>query len=197
MNLTIVSCKIFKDELEKILPALQKEISICKIDIQYLPAALHIDERKIEAGIKGAFGNLQGQNKVLLYGCMCHTNMGSVAGENLFLPMGNCIDSFITPKQKQEFENGLNIHYLTSGWVRFWKDIFAGKIDGWDPVTARMNLGVNDKALILDTGCLTITETDMFELFEYTGLSVEIASITLDYFTGNVIDLCKRFLNQL
>jgi hypothetical protein len=83
-------------------------------------------------------------------------------------------------------ENGKNVHFMTPGWIDFWKDIFTGKNEkGWDPITARMNLGVNDKIILLDNGCTKITDEDVLEIFDYIDLPVEIEKIDLDYFLEN------------
>ncbi|MHC6203308.1 DUF1638 domain-containing protein [Breznakiellaceae bacterium SP9] len=197
MELTLLSCGIFKPELDTLVPMLQKELGLERLDIVYLPSGLHIEEKRLEAGILHALSGFDPKRTALLYGSMCHPEMARIAACSgaPFLAAPNCIDAFITREHKAALERGLNVHYLTAGWLRFWKDIFEGA-PGWDPVSARMNLGVNDKAILLDSGCAPCTEEDLFELFEYIGLPIEVEPITLDYFQANVLEVCRRCYSQ-
>ncbi|GHV84185.1 hypothetical protein AGMMS50212_15250 [Spirochaetia bacterium] len=134
---------------------------------------------------------------------MCHPEMQKIAAVNSiphndvavpFLKVPNCIDVFLSPEKKHELDAGMNVHYMSAGWIKFWKDIFVGG-PGWDPVTARMMLGVNDKIVILDTGCVTLSEEDIFEIFDYIQLPIEVEKITLDYFKNMIFELCVKALN--
>lgn len=59
MSLCILSCGIFQQELEKIIPEIKKEeMGIDDIEINYLPSALHVDNNKLEDGIKKAWKHL-------------------------------------------------------------------------------------------------------------------------------------------
>jgi hypothetical protein len=196
-HLTILSCGIFKPELEKIFPDVQAELADTVLEIVYVPSALHQDEKKLEEGLRAALKKIDPAEKiVLLFGSMCHLEMTRILSDAgfsgaYFLKTENCIDAFLPPKKKQELDGGLNIHYLSAGWIQFWQDIFAGG-PGWDPVSARMALGVNDKAIILDTGCRALSDEELFEIFEYTQLPVEVEPISTDFFKANVLELCRR-----
>ncbi|GHV84183.1 hypothetical protein AGMMS50212_15230 [Spirochaetia bacterium] len=56
-------------------------------------------------------------------------------------------------------------------------------------------LGVNDKIVILDTGCVTLSEEDIFEIFDNIQLPIEVEKITLDYFKNMIFELCVKALN--
>ncbi|GMO24463.1 MAG: hypothetical protein Ta2B_03850 [Termitinemataceae bacterium] len=203
----IICCAIFKPELQEILPSLERELKAhlnCdqnpiddeyQLHITYIPAALHDDNNKLLHALSEELVNTAGSRTktVLLYGSMCHPDMCKITAEHncvCFTPP-NCIDVFMSKEKKQSFEKGLNVHFMTAGWIAFWKDIFSGENPhGWDPITARMNLGVNDKIIILDSGCVQITDEDILEIFDYIQLPVEVEKLDLDYFKKNVLELC-------
>jgi hypothetical protein len=196
-HLTILSCGIFKPELEKIIPEVQAELADTVLKIVYVPSALHQDEKKLEEGLRAALKNFDLDEKiVVLFGCMCHHEMARILSDAgfsgaPFLKMPNCIGAFLPPQKKQELDAGLNVHYMSAGWIQFWQDIFAGG-PGWDPVSARMALGVNDKIIILDTGCRRLSDEELFEIFEYTQLPIEVEVISTDFFKTTVLELCKQ-----
>ncbi|GMO30307.1 MAG: hypothetical protein Ta2F_05730 [Termitinemataceae bacterium] len=190
MDMNIICCGIFKPELEKIIPKLEKEFPEYSLHVNYVASALHDDNNKLKEGINSAVCSKV--NTILMYGSMCHPQMEDIAKpqRSVYFKFPNCIDVFLSKEKKAELEQGLNVHFMTSGWIEFWKDIFEGKNgNGWDPVTARINLGVNDKIIILDTGCKKLSDEDIFEIFDYIQLPIEVEKIQLDYFTQNVIDL--------
>ncbi|GMO60221.1 MAG: hypothetical protein Ta2G_20250 [Termitinemataceae bacterium] len=188
----IICCGIFKNEMMQILPLLPPSLDV---NITFLESALHDNENNLNAALdmvvnEIAHNGAHNEKKIaFFYGSMCHPDMCGIAcacGAQCF-SQANCIDVFLRNEEKQKLENGQNVHFMTSGWIEFWKDIFCGRNNnGWDSTTARINLGVNDKIILLDSGCTKITDEDVLEIFDYIDLPVEIEKITLDYFLENV-----------
>jgi hypothetical protein len=49
---------------------------------------------------------------------------------------------------------------------------------------------------VLDTGVFEITDEELFEFFDFTQVPVEVMKISLDYFKGLVLGLCKKRLES-
>jgi hypothetical protein len=63
-------------------------------------------------------------------------------------------------------------------------------------VDARINFGSFDRIVVLDCGLFAITDEALFDFFEFTQVPVEVMPITLDYFKGVSVDLCRRILQR-
>jgi hypothetical protein len=81
------------------------------------------------------------------------------------------------------------ILWFTPGWLRSWKTVFK-RYFSWDDADANANFpGYYDKIIVLDglgleEKYMTQHAEDILELFDWTGLEVEFAPITLDRFKG-------------
>jgi hypothetical protein len=198
MEFSILSCGIFKLELEKILPDLKKEFAADNIDISsisYISPALHVDNDKLKTGLLNGLAPLDGKKIALLFGSMCHPDLAKLTEKmdiNYF-KVPNCIEVILSPERKREIENGANVFFMSAGWLQCWKDIFQNG-QGWDATDARINLGIYDKIVVLDSGLVPIVEEDLFEFFDYTSVPVEVEPITMDHFKQLLIEVCKRTL---
>jgi hypothetical protein len=205
MDVRVLSCGIFQPELEKILPGVRMELADCGIDVSFVAPALHVDYKKLKAGISEGLESLEtragdaeyakngGREKLLLYGSMCHPDIAQIAGEHaaIYPSQGNCIDMFLSPEEKKRIEGGDNVFFMTGGWFKYWRDIFQ-QGQGWDSIDARINFGRYDKILVLDSGSHDISEEELFEFFDYIQVPIDIEPITLDYFRKLVADICRR-----
>ena len=59
----------------------------------------------------------------------------------------NCIDMLADIEQRKKISGGKKIYWLSSGWLKFWKQIFKD----WDIGLANETFPQNDKAIILDS----------------------------------------------
>jgi hypothetical protein len=190
----ILSCGVFQKELEQILPDIKSAIPDSDFVFVYVEPALHDDNDKLKAGIDNALEPIDEKISAFLFGFMCHPDLPQIAaaaGAVCPKQEKNCMELFLAPELKAEFDKSGNIYYMTEGWVKMYlNDIQTGQ--GWDPIDARINFGSFDKIVILDTGFLDVSDEELFELYEYTDTPIEIESISLDYFKKSIIDLCLR-----
>jgi hypothetical protein len=190
----VLSCGIYRLELEKILPEIQVEIG-ADLQINYLPPALDVNEKCLASAITEGLHALGGKKAMLLYGRMCHTNMAGITKDTgaLYPRAANCVEAFLSPEKKKEMDAAGNVYYLTMSGLKLWREIYQ-QGHGWDAVDARINFGSFDKIVVLDCGLFEITDEELFDFFEFTQVPVEVMPISLDYFKGVVLDICRKLL---
>jgi hypothetical protein len=192
----VLSCGIFQPELERLLPEIMRELGGREIEVSFVPPALHVDYKKLKAGIMEGLAPFDGRATLLLFGSMCHPEISKIAGEHgaVHLRECNCIDAMLTPERKRELESAGRTFFLTAGWLQSWRDIFQ-QGQGWhDPVDARMNLGFYDQMLVLDSGVYEIKDEDLLDFFDYAQVPIDVEPIDLEHFKKTVVDICGGIL---
>jgi hypothetical protein len=192
MSLHILSCGIFQDELEKIIPEIKREADI-DIKIKYLPPALHNDNNKLGEGINNGLESLRGKKTILLYGDKCHPGLDAITKDLCIYNHGtaNCIELILGPERKKELDKTGNIIYMTSGWLKYWRDIFQQDIL---PGTGNPRIIMEgiDKVIVLDTGARQLTDEKILEFYDCVQIPVEVETISLDYFKKTIIGTLTR-----
>ncbi|MDR2097907.1 MAG: DUF1638 domain-containing protein [Spirochaetaceae bacterium] len=196
MSLSIVSCGIFRYELEKVLPEIEAELG-CAVSVDFLTPALDVNASLLEKSVTEKLDLNQKQKTALLYGSMCHTEWPRITEKSgaPYPRASNCAEMLLSPEKKKELDAGGNVYFLTMGGLKQWKEIYR-QGHGWDAADARVNFGYFDKIIVLDSGVFEIKDEDLFEFFEFTQIPVETMSISLDYFTSVVTGLCRKLLNS-
>jgi hypothetical protein len=197
MEVRIVACGIFQPELEQVLRQIREERpNDCIIDVTYVPPALHVDYDRLKDGITNALDHVSEQKKILLFGSMCHPEIGEFTEKYhvVRLSPGNCIELILGKDRQKEIEKTAKVFYLTPGWLQNWEDIFR-RGQGWDEIDARQNMGFYDKILLLDTGVSEFSDEDLLEFFEYTQVPIEIEKVDLAVFKENVVKAIEKALD--
>jgi hypothetical protein len=194
MGLTIISCGIFRLELEKIHSELEAELG-CGVELDFLPSALDVKADLLEKAVTEKFVQHEKQKTVLLYGSMCHTEWPRIIRTQgaVYPKPSNCAEILLSPERKKAFDERENIYFLAMSGLKNWKEIYR-QDHGWDDADALVNFGYFEKIVVLDTGVFEISEEDLFEFFDYTQKPVEVMQISLDYFKSLVLDLCRKQL---
>jgi hypothetical protein len=194
MCLAIISCGIFRYELEKIQPEIEAALGR-RVEIDFLTPALDVNAGLLEQSVVEVLERHQGEKKVLLYGSMCHTEWPRITEkrETVFPKAANCVEVLLGTDKKKELDESGNVYFLTMGGLRQWKEIYR-QGHGWDDADARVNFGYFEKIVVLDTGVFPISDEDLFEFFDFTLVPVVVMRISLDHFKSVVLDLCKRQL---
>jgi hypothetical protein len=196
-TLSIVSCGIFRYELEKILPEVEAELGT-RIAVDFLAPALDVNAALLEKSVAEKLELYKDQKSILLYGGMCHTEWARITKNNdVVFPKkcANCIEILLGPDKKKELDAEGNIYFLSSGGLKQWKEIYL-QGHGWDDADARVNFGYFEKIIVLDSGIFEIKDEDLFEFFEFTQVPVELMKISLDHFKSVIIDMCTRQLKR-
>jgi hypothetical protein len=195
--LPIIACGVFRWELEKIRPAVERELGV-SLETVFMQPALDVSDEKLEAAVSSAAGAFADRPVGLLYGSACHSDMPRFAGAlGAVAPTipRNCAELLISPAKKRELDATGAPYYLTLGSLKLWREIYC-EARGWDNADALVNFGRCDRILLLDTGAVDYTEEEIFSFFEYAQVPVEIIKIDLDYFTDTVLALCKKILSD-
>ncbi len=196
MDARIVACGILQPELELIMKRI-KELQPpgTEIKVTYVPPGLHVDYDKLKDGITSTLDTVTDDKKVLLFGSMCHPEIGEFTEKYgvVRLEPGNCVEMILGKERQREIEKTAKVFYLTPGWLQNWRDIFK-KGQGWDEVDARINFGFYDKILLLDTGVAPLNDDELLEFFDYTQVPIEIESVDLSLFQNNITEALRRAL---
>jgi hypothetical protein len=194
MSLTIISCGVFRCELEKIRPEIESELG-CGIELDFLPSALDVNADLLEKSVTEKFERYRNQKNVLLYGGMCHTEWPRIIGdrETVYPRASNCAEVLLGSEKKKEFDERENVYFLAMSGLKQWKEIYQ-QGHGWDAADARVNFGYFEKIIVLDTGVFEISDEDLFEFFDFVQIPVEVMKISLDHFKSLVLDLCRKQL---
>jgi hypothetical protein len=198
-SIPVLSCGIYQLELESILPEIAEELG-AELSIRYLPPALDVSETRLAEALAKELpenGSREPGSKtsLLLYGRMCHTDMAGITRDTgaVYPGAANCVEAFLSPEKKRKMDATGNVYYLTMSGLKLWREIYR-QGHGWDEVDARINFGSFDKIVVLDCGLFEITDEALFEFFEFTQVPVEVMPITLEYFKGLILDLCRQIL---
>ena len=189
MKLPILSCGIFKYELKAVRADIERELG-AELTADYLPPALDLNFELMETTLRA---HLDGTPTALLYGYMCHPQMGDISAEcgAALTCRANCAAMFISPERADELRGEENVFFLTLGGLRQWRDIYiAGH--HWDDFDGRSNFGYIDRIVLLDSGVFAYTDEELFEFYEFTQTPIDVEEITLDHFKQSVIDVCRR-----
>jgi len=187
MKIPMLSCGIFKYELEAARADIERELG-AELAARFLPPALDLDFVIMEAALRE---ELDGSPTALLYGSMCHPQLTDIAAQvGADLPCrANCAAMFLPTERNAELAADGNVFFLTLGGLRQWRDIYIGG-HGWDDFDARSNFGYIDRIILLDSGVFEYTDEEIFDFYEFTQTPIEVEPISLDFFTQNVVELC-------
>ena len=179
----VITCKIFKDEIEAI------SIDRSKASFQWIDAALHADPERMEKEIARMVTQIdQVKNIRFLFGNGCHPDMCEIAkkaGAGL-PPEKNCIHAFLGAAQAKALEENRTM-IVSPGWIEAWGGIMEGL--GWDETDVRINLGRYDRILLLDPEIVALNEETLLEFFDLVQVPIETMKLELTYF--------KNFVNKV
>ena len=135
MKIPMLSCGIFKYELEAVRAEIERELG-AELAARFLPPALDLDFVIMEAALRE---ELDGAPTALLYGSMCHPQLGDIAAQvGADLPCrANCAAMFLPTERNAELAADGNVFFLTLGGLRHasaaWASVLSGFVScfGW------------------------------------------------------------------
>jgi hypothetical protein len=194
MGVSLISCGIFRYELERVLPEIETELG-CKIAADFLAPALDENADLLEESVTEKLAAQQGKKKALRYGDICHTEWPRITEKSgtVYPKAANCAEILLGSERKKEIDALENVYFLTMGGLKQWKEIYQ-QGHGWDAADARVHFGYFEKVIVLDTGVFEISDEDLFEFFDFCQVPVETMKISLDQFKSVILDLCRRQL---
>ncbi len=179
----LISCGIFADELKAVL----RKHGITRA-ITWIEAALHTDLPRLESQIIRSLSSphIKNRQPCLFFGSGCLSGFCSRGLDVETLPASDCIEAFIGSEEKLKFESQ-GCFILTPGWVRSWHSMMASL--GWDAAEVRINLGRYEKILVFDARINPLSDEEIINFFDLTGLFVDVARLDFDHFESMVHDL--------
>ena len=182
---TMIACGIFRDEIEKVSVDLG-----FPFQARYLGPGLHVnfDELKdaLNEELKRAMSD-GSQGIIVAYG-QCHPRIDEILKPYpaALVDCQNCVDAFITRKAMEDKAREGLFFYLSPGWLAAWRDIFNRL--GWDPETARMQMGSFKGSVYIDTlNDAASREKELLEFFDFTNLPFTIMPVELDHFKSLIV----------
>jgi hypothetical protein len=186
MRINILSCGIFRPELDMVIAEIRDKFEDHAIEITYLPPSLHVYPLKMEEELTRNLDKMKDSKVLLLYGSMCHTDLPRILEKyNALVPQEkNCIEIMLKPEIKNTMDKAGNINYLTAGWLKTWKEISTG------------GAMIGDKIIYLDCGANLISDEEILDFFDCANLPIETVPITLDNFKEVIIKLCAEIIES-
>ena len=198
-NHIVISCGTLRPELDHL-----QEIGFLNArKILYTAPGLHEDYRKLKAqlidGLEQAVE--YSKNIIVVYGGNCYLDLKKAPPEHiddlLNRSEGNisrtkatrCIDMLVDAENRERIARGEKVYWITPGWLKYWKAIFAG----WDDAKANETFPRYDKAIVLDAldfyeRCSLERPEAILELADWMGIPIEPYTITLDRLMGLLSD---------
>jgi hypothetical protein len=191
MKACIVSCGIYRPELENILANIQdEEFKDITITIEYLPTNLHVDLKKLKAAVLQMIDSIKADRIILLYGAKCHPEFDLLFDEERIIrfPQANCIE-LVAGDLLGGFDS--RTFYLTTGWMLKWREIFDY---GWgvDEVAMRQSFACYDKSVFVDSGICEISDEQLLDFFESSRVPIEVCQGSLENFRNNILSALRK-----
>lgn len=97
------------------------------------------------------------------------------------IEMANCFDALTDGEEREKISNGEKIYWLTTGWVKYWKQIFKD----WDIGLTNETFPKNDKAIVLDAlnyfdECCQSHPEKILEFSDWMKIPIESYPISLN-----------------
>lgn len=176
----MLCCSILQREVEHVL----KKNGI-QAEITYLDCALHVFPDRLGMEVRNYLKSSPGA--VVIYGNKCCMNMEKIAAENdaVLIGANNCVEMILGTEWERQ-DQAAKTFFLTGGWFENWNLIVIETLK-WDRVDARQNFGYCDRILMVDTGLVEMPETQLLEIFDYTGVPIENFTTDLNHFESLLI----------
>lgn len=185
----LISCPIFRKELESVLSELNLTPRINYMHYTIHNSPLKMDE-ELQDGVERALKT--GDDIRFLVGrhCKGKRNVEEVAEDCCGkIPQArNCIDMLIGRELTSELQKN-RTSIMTPAWIRMInQSIMEGN---WSVTDARLNLGWYNKILILDTGVEALSDELIMEFYDLTQVEIEILPVDLEHFKTLLQDLLQ------
>lgn len=187
-NYTVISCGTLRPELDH----LQENGFLNAKRILYTAPGLHEDYRKLKAQLIGRLEQAieYSKNIIVVYGGNCYLDLQNAPPEhiddllnrsegNIFRTKATrCIDMLVDSENRGKISKGEKVYWITPGWLKYWKAIFAG----WDAAKANETFPRYDKAIVLDAVGFFETYSlerpeEILEFADWMGIPIEPCTV--------------------
>jgi len=173
----IISCGIFKAELEYLLKKKGRSTSV-----RFLDPALHVNFDRLKECLVQALEESRrcSEPVTVLYG-NCHPEMQKIIDHYgaTKIDARNCIEAIVGRDELCRIDAEAKSFYLTAGWINNWREIFAAGVADLDLDFSSMFKDYK-RVIVFDSGVIPIDEDMVAAFSRFTGLPVERRAISLD-----------------
>lgn len=183
----IISCGVFKKELEKIASELD-----FPFEVRYLEAGLHVSFDDLGEALKSELEKCKDYKIIVLYGA-CHPNIDQILApyKAVLISCQNCIDALVTKEVVEKVSKRGLYFYLSPGWLDCWRDVFSRL--NWNPEDARRQMGCFKGVIFLDTlENASEYEDELISFLDFTLLPYEFMPADLGHFKSLIMDAKKK-----
>ena len=177
MSSAIVVCGMLKDELAAVLR--QEHLSLPVFSLAPAPC---IDYQVLRRQLAGALTRAKtAADDVLLVIGRCYPDIDDLAARHgaRRLDVHDCFEALLGREERKRLDREANTFYTLPAWLKHWRRAFA-KGMRWDAVDVRQNFGHYERILLLDSGLRPVSDEQILEFFDYTGVPIEVRPVGLE-----------------
>ncbi|MEQ8189095.1 MAG: DUF1638 domain-containing protein [Candidatus Eremiobacterota bacterium] len=174
-NITVLSCSIFRNEIETFL---QKR----KFNIIFIDSMLHMNPQELNAYLKKTIEEeIHKGNKVLLLYGDCSPSMRDFEKNGTVVRVTgiNCCEILVGKEKYRELRKK-RVFFLLEEWLVRWKEIFKKHLGLKDDIEKNLMKDMHSSLLYLHTGFRNIPVDTLNEIASFTGLEWNILTISPD-----------------
>ena len=181
----IISCGIFKAELEYLTKTKAVDASIL-----FLDPALHVNFDKLKARLVQALEeNKDRQGGIRVFYGNCHPEMLKLMERYgaKKIEAVNCIEAIVGREEVRKIDAEAKSFFLTAGWINNFESIFAAGTADFDFDFSTLFKDYK-RVVVFDAGVVPIDEQKVEQFARFTGLPVERRTINLDRLLSFLMD---------
>ena len=190
-NIVIISCSIFKNELDHL-----RDAGKIDVPVVYLNSMLHMYPKKLQELLDLKIEKYKTFRIILLFGD-CHARMVDYEqNPNISRTEGiNCCEIFLGSADYHKLRKD-GAFILLPEWASRWKEVFVDYMGFKTPKA--LNLFMTDmhkKLVYVDTGFHAINQPLLKEISENMGLPIEIYSSSINELEKKLISMIQNKFN--
>lgn len=177
MSVLGIACSTFRKEIEWLLENERTEIPFIYVD-----SKLHMNPSKLDRRLRSVIhkGRQRSKAIVLVFGecCPSMANLESEAHVTRIRAV-NCYEILLGKSEYRRLCRE-RAFFLMREWAMRWQVVFQKDLGLQGDNFRSLMTEMHKKLVYLDTGLAPIPKTDLEEISHYSGLPVEIVSVSLD-----------------
>ncbi len=175
MNITIISCSIFRNEIEVYM----KERNL---NVIFLDSILHMKPEKLNFSLKKTMEEeIHKGNKILLLYGDCSPSMRNfeLNGQVTRVEGINCCEILVGREKYRELRKD-RVFFLMNEWLVRWKEIFEKHLGLKGDIAKTFMKEMHSYLLYLHTGFTEIPVDSLNEISSYTGLKWQVLTVSTE-----------------
>lgn len=187
MNTKILSCSIFKNEIEYMI----KNGDI-DLQVDFINSMLHIYPEKLQIVVENYVEKNIDEKIIIAYGDCYPYMLDLEKNRNIVRTQGiNCCE-IIMGRELYRKLRGEGAFFLMPEWAERWQEVIESHL-GLNPENAKYLMKeFHTKLIYLDTGLKEIPYEKLKSMSEYVGLPYEVLTISLLHLKESIMSCLER-----